>query len=81
MQTTNLPPGRAFLVRLDSDANPAEGRLDGRVEHVTSGRRARIGSLSELQEFIVQVLGEEGQGLRQDAPEGSASSRPEEEEG
>lgn len=79
MQNTDLPPERAFVVRLGRDADPAEGRLNGRVEHLRSGRRARIGSLSELQEFIVQVLGEESREVQQDSTEWPASSWPEEE--
>ena len=77
---TSLPPDRAFLVRLDREADPGRGRLSGRVEHLQSGRRARMASLEELREFIFRVLGGEHPGAGEETPAGSARSRPEEEE-
>ena len=54
-----LPSSRAFLVWLSSDAAPDRGLLCGRVEHVQSGRTARIESPEDLQAFVTLVLSEE----------------------
>ena len=51
-----LPVGRAFVVHLRSSALPEEGRMAGRVEHVTSGRSEHFESLSELLAFLGRVL-------------------------
>jgi len=55
-----LPPDRAFLVRLDADANPERGPLFGRVEHLTSGKRAEFTSSEELEGFIKKIVTQEG---------------------
>ena len=51
-----LPPDRAFLVRLDADADPECGPLFGRVEHLTSGKRAEFTSAEELAGFIKEIV-------------------------
>ena len=50
-----LSPERAFVLHLDARAEPPR-RMLGRIEHVTSGRIARISSLSELTTFLRDVL-------------------------
>ena len=60
MTAASLPSDRAFVLRLDGEADPAQPRLCGRIEHLESGRRARIASAAELQEFVFRVLAEEG---------------------
>jgi hypothetical protein len=50
-----LPANRAFLVHLDERASPP-GSVSGRVEHVTSGAVAHVGSLAELLAFVGAVL-------------------------
>jgi hypothetical protein len=50
-----LSPERAFVLHLDARANPPR-RMLGRIEHVTSGRIARIRSLMELTTFLKSVL-------------------------
>jgi len=55
-----LPPDRAFLVRLYADADPVRGPLLGRVEHLTSGKRADFSSAEELEGFIDKILSEKG---------------------
>jgi hypothetical protein len=52
-----LPPDRAFVLQLDAHASPAK-RLIGRIEHVTSGRVAHVGSLRELVAFLSEVVGD-----------------------
>jgi len=46
----------AFVVQVDETADPAAGRLDGRVEHVVSGKSAPFGSAGALLEFIAEAL-------------------------
>jgi hypothetical protein len=53
---------RAFVLQLDVRAQPPRHVL-GRIEHVTSGRVARIGSLRELTTFLSDVLSD-GAGSR-----------------
>jgi len=50
-----LSPERAFVLHLDARAQPPR-RMLGRIEHVTSGRVARIRSLSGLTTFLRDVL-------------------------
>jgi len=50
-----LSPELAFVLHLDARAQLPR-RVLGRVEHITSGRIARIGSLSELTTFLGDVL-------------------------
>ena len=54
-----LPPYRAFLVRLDAEADSEHGPLFGRVEHLESGRRASFSSTQELGFFFRKTLNEE----------------------
>jgi hypothetical protein len=49
------------------------------VEHLQSGRRIRIASLDELQDFVVEVLGEESPGNAGNTPMRPGPPRPEEE--
>jgi hypothetical protein len=57
--SVRLPPDRAFLVRLDADADPTHGLLFGRVEHLASGERADFTSPEELEGFIKKMVTEE----------------------
>ena len=50
-----LSPERFFVLHLDVSAQPPRHLL-GRIEHVTSGRVARITSLRGLTDFIADVL-------------------------
>jgi hypothetical protein len=57
-------PERAFVLQLDARAHPPRDVL-GRIEHVTSGRVARITSLRGLLNFLTDVLREAtGSGVR-----------------
>jgi len=48
--------GRAFVLHLDEDADPASGLLRGRAEHVVSGRAGHFATLAELLAFLDRVL-------------------------
>jgi len=52
-----LSPELAFVLHLDARAHPPR-RMLGRIEHVTSGRIARITSLRGLTTFLADVLRE-----------------------
>jgi len=52
-----LSPELAFVLHLDARARPPR-RMLGRIEHVTTGRIARVGSLRELTTFLRDVLRE-----------------------
>ncbi len=60
-----LLPHRAFVVQLRTEADVAEGRVEGRVEHVVSGQATHFASVEELLIFMAQVLtpNEEGSSL------------------
>jgi hypothetical protein len=51
----------AFVVHLTADGLDVAERLEGRVEHVVSGRSLRFGSASDLVSFMQQVLADASQ--------------------
>ena len=51
-----LPTERIFLIRLSSNAEPASGTYCGRVEHVPTGRVMRFSTLSEIEQFMSDML-------------------------
>ena len=51
-----LPAQRAFVVQVHAQAEVAQGRLAGRVEHVVSGQATHFASPEELLAFIARVL-------------------------
>src|SRR5262245_9578486 len=51
-----LPAQRAFLVQVHAQAEVAQGRLAGRVEHVVSGQATHFASPEELLAFMAWVL-------------------------
>ena len=53
-----LPADQAFVVRFRADTDPTRERIDGRIEHVVSGRGIRCGSYGEMLAFMVRVLTE-----------------------
>jgi len=59
----SFPEDRSFVLYLSAESDAALDRIIGRVEHIDSGRRARIGSRKELWEFIARVLREERDGF------------------
>jgi len=59
----SLPSNRVFLIRLSSVAEPTAGIHRGRIEHIRSGRIKRFSSLDKVEEFISEVLSEQGRGV------------------
>jgi len=53
---STVPMEWAFVVHLRPGTLPEEGRVAGRVEHVSSGRSAHFESLPELLAFLGWVL-------------------------
>ncbi len=51
-----LPSQRAFLVQVHAEAEVAQGRLTGRVEHVMSGQATHFASSEQLLAFMTRVL-------------------------
>ena len=56
MQAVALPANRAFVVQFQGAVAGQTAPISGRVEHITSARRARFQSWEELQRFIEQEL-------------------------
>ena len=54
----SLPADRAFVIRFRSGIDPTQERLDGRIDHVVSGRGVRFGSYTEALAFMKRVLTE-----------------------
>jgi len=50
-----LPPERAFVVHFSTAGRP-RGRLNGRVEHLTSGASTHFASLRSLLAFFAERL-------------------------
>ncbi|HKA54092.1 MAG TPA: hypothetical protein VKJ47_10570 [Candidatus Binatia bacterium] len=59
-QVVALPADRAFVVQFQGAVAGQAAPIAGRVEHLTSGRRARFHSWEELQRFIEQELAQLG---------------------
>ena len=51
---------RAFVVQLRAEADVAQGRVMGRVEHVVSGQATHFHAVEELLAFMARVLHEAG---------------------
>jgi hypothetical protein len=51
-----LAPERAFVVQLRSGPESAPAQMQGRVEHVASGRTLQFGSTAELLDFLLRAL-------------------------
>ncbi len=54
-----LPTNRAFVLQFRQQADVNSGRVDGRIEHITSGRAGLFHTLEELVSFVGENL--EGQ--------------------
>jgi hypothetical protein len=51
-----LPADYAFVVQFGSDSDPSTGRLQGRVEHVTSAQQRRFEDREQMLAFMAEVL-------------------------
>lgn len=47
---------RAFVLRLTPEARPIDGKFQGRVEEVDSGRNLKFGTVEEFLDFLQQCL-------------------------
>ena len=56
MTAEHLPSRRTFLLRFSSSAEPQAGVHCGRIEHISTGRVARFGSLESLDQFVQEIL-------------------------
>ena len=59
-ETQVLPVWKAFVVQFSRETNPRTRTFSGRVEHMSSGRRARFASSRELLAVLRALLGELG---------------------
>jgi hypothetical protein len=59
-QVPELPAWKAFVVQFSRDAGASSGICAGRVEHLSSGRRARFASSDELFAVLSRLLAELG---------------------
>jgi hypothetical protein len=55
-----LPAWKAFVVQFNRETKGSSGTFAGRVEHLTSGRRAHFESPEELVAVIGQLIEELG---------------------
>jgi hypothetical protein len=55
-----LPAWKACVVQFTRETGTATGIFAGRVEHLSSGRRARFGSSAELLSILERLLDELG---------------------
>jgi hypothetical protein len=55
-----LPAWKAFVVQFSSECETTGGAFSGRVEHLSSGRRAHFQSPEELIATLQQLLAELG---------------------
>ena len=56
-----LPAWKAFVVQFSRDTGTEAGIFSGRVEHLSSGRRARFGSSDDLLATLLKLLGDIGE--------------------
>ena len=47
---------RTFVIRLSPEANPAQGKFQGHVEQVDTGRELRFRSLEEFLAFVQDCI-------------------------
>jgi hypothetical protein len=57
----SLPAWKAFVVQFSEHAEPRRGTYSGRVEHLSSGRRARFDSEQELLAVLAKLVEELGE--------------------
>ncbi len=54
---SGLPTNRAFVLQFRRHADVKKGCVDGRIEHITSGRAELFHTLDELVAFVEESLG------------------------
>jgi len=55
----SLPSSRSFVVQFAADTATKSHRFRGRVEHIESSRSRRFDSVTELVDFLNEVLEED----------------------
>ncbi len=60
-EAPTLPAYKAFVVQFSRETSPHTRTFSGRVEHMTSGRRARFASAQELFSVLAKMLAELGE--------------------
>jgi hypothetical protein len=71
-----LSAHRAFLIKVDTEADPQTERFCGRVEHVVSGAVADFESMATLISFIGRVIGEQTPRPQQGESSAGCADRP-----
>jgi hypothetical protein len=66
---------RVFVVDFDGEADPGQGRLVGRAEHVESGQRVHFTTSDEMNEFFARVLREVENPDRRGGSEGAVRNK------
>lgn len=59
--TPSLPAWKAFVVQFAADAGGRGSACSGRIEHLSSGRRARFESREEMIALMDRLLDEFGE--------------------
>ena len=60
-EVPSLPVSKAFVVQFSRETRARTGPFAGRVEHISSGRRARFASTRELVALLRKMLAELGE--------------------
>jgi hypothetical protein len=55
------PASRSYVMKVDRDADPAGGRLCGRIENLATGRHLEFGSVDELLAALASDLADIGE--------------------
>jgi hypothetical protein len=66
--TPNFPSTRCYVLKLHRDATPADGRLQGRLEHIASGEHVDFTSGDDLLNWVARHAA----ALDAGSPEGTA---------
>ncbi len=62
-----LPTNRAFVLQFRRHADVQGGCVDGRIEHITSGRAEVFHSLEELVSFVGESLAGHSEPMQKDS--------------
>jgi len=60
-EVPGLPVWKAFVVQFSRETGKRSGTFAGRIEHLSSGRRARFGSTEELVAALGEMLDQLGE--------------------
>lgn len=57
-ESPELPTSMAFVLQLSRDTGPTLQPFAGRVEHLSTGRRARFNGFEDFQAAVMRLLNE-----------------------